>query len=57
VRICLYTESALPMLGGQELVVDALARQFSQQGHEVVVLAPPPRSPLVAHDEQLPYPV
>jgi len=45
------------MLGGQELVVDALARQFSQQGHEVVVLAPPPRSPLVAHDEQLPYPV
>ena len=56
-RICIYTESALPMLGGQELVVDALARQFLQKGHEPLVLAPPPRSPLTADDARLPYPV
>lgn len=43
-KICLYTETALPMVGGQELVVDALAREYMRAGHEVVVLAPPPRS-------------
>lgn len=37
-RICLYTESALPTTGGQELAVDALARQFLRSGHDVVVL-------------------
>ncbi len=42
-RICLYTETALPMIGGQELVVDALAREYTNQGHDVVVLAPTPR--------------
>ena len=26
-RICLYTETALPKMGGQEFVVDALARR------------------------------
>jgi glycosyltransferase involved in cell wall biosynthesis len=54
-RICLYTETALPMLGGQELTVDALARQFIEQHHDVVVLAPTPRSPLGAEDRSLPY--
>ena len=54
-RICLYTESALPMLGGQEFAVDALARRFCQFGHEVVVLAPTPRSPLLARDQDFPY--
>ena len=54
-RICLYTETALPMLGGQELTVDALARQFKARGHDVVVLAPTPRSPLRADDGALPY--
>ena len=39
-RICLYTNTALPKLGGQEIVVDALARQFLALGHEPVVLAP-----------------
>jgi glycosyltransferase involved in cell wall biosynthesis len=42
-RICCYTSTALPTLGGQELVVDALARQFGRLGHEVVVLAPQAR--------------
>jgi len=56
-RICLYTETALPKMGGQELVVDALARQFLDHGHHVVVLAPHPRRPLRAGDASLPYPV
>lgn len=43
-KICIYTETALPMVGGQEYVVDALAREYIRAGHEVVVLAPRPRS-------------
>ena len=39
------------------MVVDALARQFVALGHEVFVLAPPPRSPQRADDSALPYPV
>lgn len=39
-RICLYTTSALPLGGGQERVVDALARRFKEMGHDVTVLAP-----------------
>ncbi|MBX9681340.1 MAG: glycosyltransferase family 4 protein [Gemmataceae bacterium] len=56
-RICLYTETALPKIGGQEFVVDALARQFQALGHEPTVLAPHPRLPLRARDQDLPYPV
>jgi glycosyltransferase involved in cell wall biosynthesis len=55
VKICLYTETALPTMGGQELVVDSLAKEYANQGHEVVVLAPTPRGSLVANDRQLPY--
>ena len=43
-RICIYTETALPMLGGHEIVVDSLARQYLAAGHQTVVLAPTPRS-------------
>lgn len=56
-RICLYTETALPKIGGQELVVDQLARRFQALGHDVAVLAPRPRRPLRADDDDLPYPV
>jgi teichuronic acid biosynthesis glycosyltransferase TuaC len=56
-RICLYTGSALPKLGGQEAVVDALARQFLKLGHDPTVLAPRPRLPLLPNDSSLPYPV
>ena len=42
-RICLYTDTALPKMGGQEMVVDALARQFLALGHQPVVFAPRPR--------------
>jgi teichuronic acid biosynthesis glycosyltransferase TuaC len=54
-KICLYTETALPKIGGQEYVVDALARQMTLQGHEVVVLAQYPREPLALNDAALPY--
>lgn len=56
-RICLYTSTAIPKLGGQEAVVDALARQFTRLGHRAVVLAPLPRLPLRPRDGELPYPV
>lgn len=56
-RICLYTETALPKIGGQEMVVDALARQFQTLGHHVVLFTQPPRRPLQTNDETLPYPV
>ncbi len=55
-RICLYTDTALPKVGEQELVIDALARQFLALGHEPVVLAPRPRK-LWTNDEAFPYPV
>jgi glycosyltransferase involved in cell wall biosynthesis len=56
-RICLYTETALPQVGGQEMVVDTLARTYQVLGHEAVVLAPQPHSPYQTMDESLPYPV
>src|SRR6478672_5713521 len=56
-RICLYTETALPLVGGQELVVDNLAREFLALGHEVVVLAARHRGRLAIRDFELPYKV
>jgi glycosyltransferase involved in cell wall biosynthesis len=56
-KICFYTSTALPKRGGQEAVVDRLARQFLELGHQVVVLAPRPRRPLKADDRGSPYPV
>jgi glycosyltransferase involved in cell wall biosynthesis len=56
-RICLYTATAHPKLGGQEAVVDALARHFTRLGHHAVVLAQMPRASLRPRDGELPYPV
>lgn len=56
-RICLYTATALPKLGGQEAVVDALARHLLRLGHQPVVLAPRPRRPLKSDDAGRCYPV
>ena len=55
-RICLYTDTALPKMGGQEIVVDALARQFLALGHQPVVFAPKPRK-LSIRSESYPYEV
>src|SRR5204862_7713401 len=55
-RICLYTDTALPKMGGQEMVVDALARQFLALGHPPVVFAPKPRK-LSIRGESYPYEV
>lgn len=54
-RICLYSEKVLPQVGGQELVVDALARRLAALGHEPIVLAPRRRVKTAAHDANLPY--
>ncbi|MBI2477101.1 MAG: glycosyltransferase family 4 protein [Planctomycetia bacterium] len=56
-RVCIYTETALPIIGGQELGIDALARQFLAQGHEVVVLTLRARRRQTVDDGELPYPV
>ncbi len=39
-RICLYTSTFYPTVGGQEEVVDRLATFLAGRGHRVVVLAP-----------------
>jgi glycosyltransferase involved in cell wall biosynthesis len=56
-RILYYTETALPKIGGQELVVDALARQFLELGHDITVLTQYPRWRYRRDDTALPYPV
>ena len=38
-RLCLFTPVFLPYIGGAEVAMDALARQFGDLGHHVVVLA------------------
>jgi glycosyltransferase involved in cell wall biosynthesis len=57
VKICFYTSTALPKRGGQEIVVDELARALLALGHQVSVLAPKPRRPLKVSDENFPYAV
>jgi glycosyltransferase involved in cell wall biosynthesis len=38
-RICLFTPSFLPDVGGMEVVVDRLAKEFLARGHEPLVIA------------------
>lgn len=38
-RICLFTSTFLPKIGGTENVTDCLAREFHRMGHEPLVLA------------------
>lgn len=56
-RICVYTHTALPVMGGQQLVVDALAREFHRTGNEVVVLSPYTEASkfAISYDRELPY--
>jgi len=37
-NICLFTPSFLPDIGGMEIVLDELARQFQYRGHKPVVV-------------------
>lgn len=46
VRLCLFTPVFLPDVGGAEIVIDALARQFRSMGHQVVVVVNAPPVPL-----------
>jgi len=41
-RVCLFTPTFLPSLGGAERMADVLARGLTQRGHDVRVLAPLP---------------
>lgn len=52
-NICLFTPSFLPDLGGMEIVLDKLARQFQCQGHKPIVVAQ--RSRHNTEIPQLPY--
>ncbi len=51
-KICLFTPTFLPAVGGTETVTDILARQLQRAGHEPVVLTPGRPAPL-----KLPYTV
>lgn len=54
-RICLYTPTFLPVMGGAELFCDMFARGMQGRGHEVVVIALKQRTnrPM----PEVPYPV
>ncbi|MGA2093471.1 MAG: glycosyltransferase family 4 protein [Sedimentisphaerales bacterium] len=54
-RICLFTPSFLPELGGMEIVIDRLARQFKDMGHEAVVIAQKPRHINFTADDRSDY--
>lgn len=56
-RVCLYVGTALPKIGGAEMVVDQLAREWIQSGHEVTVLAPRPGPWSRPDDSLYPYEV
>lgn len=54
-RICLFVGTALPKVGGAEIVVDKLARHWTNAGAEVTVLAPRPSIFAKPDDTQFPY--
>jgi glycosyltransferase involved in cell wall biosynthesis len=54
-RICLFTPTFLPSIGGAERDADVLVRGLIARGHDVFVLAP--RARLKASTVTLPYPV
>lgn len=52
-RVCLFTPTFLPLVGGAERDADLIARRFIDRGHQVMVLAQSARG----HEPELPYPV
>ncbi|MEZ6044813.1 MAG: glycosyltransferase family 4 protein [Planctomycetaceae bacterium] len=54
-KVCLFTDTFFPNVGGAEMVLDHLARELLNRGDTVVVLAPKSRQ---SHDDsQYAYPV
>lgn len=53
--ICLFSDVALPSVGGAQIVLDELASRYQLLGHRPVVLAPLPKQPW--DDSHLSYPV
>lgn len=39
-RICFYTATFLPTIGGAEIILDRLAGSLTERGHQVIILAP-----------------
>ncbi len=57
-NICLLTPTFLPKLGGVEIIVSSLARQYIRAGHKVVVVTQWPRKGRgEPQDDTLNYPV
>ena len=56
-RICLLTPTFLPKIGGAEICIDQLARNFHNAGHDVVVVTQRPPTALAMKPVDCPYPV
>lgn len=54
-RLCFYTHSFLPLVGGAELVLHNLVTHLAARGEEVVVMAPAMRRP--CNDQDMAYPI
>ena len=54
-RLCFYTHSFLPLVGGAEMVLHNLATHLARRGEDVLVMAPVMRRPY--NDRALPYPL
>lgn len=54
-RICLFTPTFFPKMGGQEMVVDQLARHYTLLGHEVVVFAQHAHRRISKTEVKVPY--
>ena len=53
-RIALYASRAFPKIGGYEIVLDSLAREFVGAGHDVMLIAPRPKWWTFPDDSALP---
>ncbi len=53
-RICFFTDTFFPAVGGAEMVLDHLARHLSAMGHQVHILAPRSRRRGNARDPDYP---
>lgn len=54
-RICLYANHFLPLLGGMETLAATLARAWAELGHEVILVSDTPAPQ--GYDDRFPFPV